>query len=111
VIDRQELAVRNQITSREMNEWTEETIDSRPHLLGLLESYVCECSDAACSDPIRLTRAEYEDVRAVPVRFAISLDHEDPESDVVVSENDRFAIVDKFYGAGMRTARSTDPRR
>jgi hypothetical protein len=109
--DRHERAVRNQTRSRELNEWAEESIDSLPHALGALETYVCECSDGACTEPISLMRHEYEGVRSVPVRFAIALDHENPESDAVVSENDRFAVVDKFYGAGMRIARATDPRR
>ena len=111
MIDLQETAVRNQATSREMNEWAEESIDSRRPALGLLETYVCECSDGACSERIHMMRREYEDVRAVPVRFAIAVNHENPEDDVLVSENDRFAVVDKFYGVGMRIARATNPRR
>jgi len=50
-------------------------------------------------------------VRAVPVRFAIALNHENPEIDRVLFENPRFATVEKFYGAGAKIARSTDPRR
>lgn len=109
--DWEEQAVRNETTSREMNEWAEESIDSRPHALGLLETYLCECSDPACTEPIQLLRQEYEDVRAVPVRFAIALNHENPEIDVLVSEHDRFAVVDKFHGLGRKIARATDPRR
>lgn len=109
--DWREQAVRNQTTSREMNEWAEESFDARPRALGLLETYLCECSDGACTEPIQLTRQEYEDVRAVPVRFALALNHEDPQIDVVVSENDRFAVADKFYGLGRKIARATNPRR
>ena len=47
-------------------------------------------------------------MRAVPVRFAIALDHENPEIDRVLFENRRFAT---FFGAGARIARSSDPRR
>ena len=50
-------------------------------------------------------------MRAVPVRFAIALDHENPEIDRVLFENRRFATVEKFFGAGARIARSSDPRR
>jgi len=94
-----------------MNEWTEESNDSWPRRLGALESYLCECSDPACTEPIQLTRQEYEDVRSTPVRFAIAVNHEDPEVDVVVSENDRFAVVRKFHGIARRIARETNPRR
>ena len=62
-------------------------------------------------DPISLTRQEYESVWAVPVRFAIALDHENPEIDRVLFENRRFATVEKFFGAGARIARSSHPRR
>ena len=108
--DWRERAVRSETTSREMNEWTEESnVGSRA--VGVLETYLCECSDPACTEPIRLLWEEYEDVRAVPVRFAVALNHENPEIDMVVSENERDAIVDKFIGLGRRIARETDPRR
>ena len=101
----------NQTIFREMNEWTEEGNDA---LLGLgprIDTYLCECSDRRCTDPIRLTRIEYEAVRAEPVRFAIALNHENPEIDLVVKENERFATVAKFHGVPARIARASDPRR
>jgi hypothetical protein len=73
--------------------------------------YLCECSNGRCTDPISLMRSEYEAIRAIPVRFAIAIDHENPEIDRVIFENDRFAAVEKFYGAEARIARATDPRR
>jgi hypothetical protein len=57
------------------------------------------------------SRIEYETIRAEPLRFAIALNHENPEIDRVVAENDRFATVDKFQGAPARIARDTYPRR
>jgi hypothetical protein len=75
-----------------------------------MDVYLCECSDRRCTDPIRLTRGEYEAVRAVPVRFAIVVNHENPEIDRVLFENPRFATVEQFYGAGARIARATNPR-
>jgi len=109
--DWREQEATNETVFRDMNEWTEEENDARFGLERLMDAYLCECSDRRCTDPIRLTRDEYEAVRAVPVRFAIALDHENPEIDRVVRENDRFATVDKFYGVGARVARATDPRR
>ena len=58
-----------------------------------------------------LTRGEYEAIRSQPLRFAIAVDHENPEIDRVVTENERYATVEKFYGAPMQIARATDPRR
>jgi hypothetical protein len=109
--DWREQEARNETICREMNEWTEEENDARLGPDRPMDSYLCECSDARCTDPIRLTRAEYEGVRSVAVRFAIALDHENPEIDRVVAENDRFATVDKFFGVGSKIARATDPRR
>jgi hypothetical protein len=73
--------------------------------------YVCECSDGDCREPIRLTRAEYEVVRAESTYFAIALDHENPEMDRVVSEHERYAVVQKTLRMAVRIARETDPRR
>jgi len=41
----------------------------------------------------------------------IALNHENPEIDLVISENERFATVEKFYGVAARIARAADPRR
>lgn len=101
----------NETIFREMNEWTEEGNDTRLGVGPRIDSYLCECSDHRCSEPIRLTRTEYESVRAEPVRFAIALNHENPEIDVLVEENERFATVDKFHGVPAQIARQTNPRR
>jgi hypothetical protein len=109
--DWREQEATNETVFREMNEWTEEANDARFGAERDADLYLCECSDRRCTDPIRMTRAEYEDVRAVGVRFAIALDHENPEIDLVLFENDRFATVEKFFGAGAQIARDSDPRR
>lgn len=101
----------NETIFREMNEWSEDANDALPNDDQRIDTYLCECSDRRCTEPIGLTRREYEAVRAVPVRFAIALDHENPEIDRVLFENPRFATVEKFHGAGAKIARSTDPRR
>ena len=101
----------NETIFREMNEWSEGANDARPGADDRIDTYLCECSDRRCTEPIGLTRGEYEAVRAVPVRFAIAPNHENPEIDRVLFENPRFATVEKFYGAGAKIARSTDPRR
>ena len=101
----------NETIFREMNEWTEEGSDDRLGLGPRTDIYLCECSDRSCTEPISLTRWEYEAVRAESNRFAIALNHENPDIDLVVEENDRFATVDKFHGSAMRIARMTNPRR
>jgi hypothetical protein len=99
---------RNEVRFRDQNEWIEATSDSFGS--GRMMTFVCECGDGACSEDIQLTREEYESVRSVANRFAITLHHENPESEVVISESMRFAVVDKIEGEAMRIARDTDPR-
>jgi hypothetical protein len=111
VLDYREQEARNETIFREMNEWTEEANDARSGARDPMDVYLCECSDRRCTDPISLTRPEYEAIRAVAVRFAIALNHENPEIDKLLFENERFATVEKFYGSGARIARATDPRR
>jgi len=65
-----------------------------------MDIYLCECSDRRCADPIGMTRPEYEAVPAVPVRFAIALDHENPEIDRVLIEKPRFATVESSMERG-----------
>lgn len=101
----------NQTIFREMNEWTAEGNDACLEIGPRIDAYLCECSDRLCTQPIRLTRFEYEQVRAEPVRFAIALNHENPEIDRLVDENERFATVETFHSSAVRIARATDPRR
>jgi hypothetical protein len=109
--DWREQEATNETVFRDMNEWTAEADDARLGLDRPIGVYLCECSDRRCTEPISLTRKEYEAVRAVPVRFAIALNHENPEIDRVLFENQRFATVEKFFGAGAKIARTTNPRR
>ena len=101
----------NETIFREMNEWTEEATDASLTPDKTQNWYLCECSDRRCSEPISLTHEEYESVRSVPVRFAIALNHENPEIDRVLHENSRFAVVEKVLRAGAQIARDSDPRR
>jgi hypothetical protein len=111
VLDWRDQEATHETVFRAMNELSEDANVSNPSIDHRISTYLCECSDRRCTEPIGLTRLEYEAVRAVPVRFAIALNHENPEIDRVLFENQRFATVEKFYGAGAKIARSTDPRR
>ena len=111
MLDWRDQEATNETVFRNMNEWTLEATAAPLSTDQRIATYLCECSDRRCTEPIDLTRQEYEAVRAVPVRFAIALNHENPEIDRVLFENQRYATVEKFYGAGAKIARSTDPRR
>ena len=105
--DRRVREAENETIFRESNEWTMEDIAEG---IEVDRTYICECSDIDCSAAIDLSLAEYEIVRAEPTRFAIAVNHQNPEIDRVVVENVRYATVEKI-GALARIARDTDPRR
>jgi len=100
---------RHQTRTRAFNEWIEDASESMGLHAGT-DAFRCECGDGGCAYPIALTRAEYELVRAHPTHFAIARNHENPESDRVVAEHERYTIVEKLVGQASRQARRTDPR-
>ena len=77
---------------------------------GRLSPFRCECGDEGCTCEIRLTLAECESVRAYATHFVIALDHENPESEQVVEEHERFAVVATVSGEAAKLARRSDPR-
>lgn len=100
---------RCQASTRDFNEWIERASES----LGLgsgVHVFRCECGDTRCDHAIELLRTEYEGVRGHPARFAIALNHENPESDRVVAEYERYAVVEKLVGEASRHARGSDRR-
>jgi hypothetical protein len=106
VVTWREREARNEARFRTQNEW----VDTTGSGSGMLFAFVCECGDGECGRTIKLTASEYEFVRATSNRFAIAANHENPESELVISECERFAVVDKIEGWGLRISRETDPR-
>jgi hypothetical protein len=105
---REERVAKNEAGHRELNELIEKSYESHPN-----DAYmdaVCECGIAGCEVFLRVTKAEYEEVRADPRRFMILRDHLDPLVDDLVSETDRFALVAKRQGTPSDIATATDPR-
>ena len=110
MLDWLEQEVINEVDARRRNEWIEETNDRYGAGEGA-DLYGCECSDAACTTSITLSRAEYEAVRGDGTHFAIAINHENPLIDRLISESDRFAVVQKCFRVGRKIARESDPRR
>jgi hypothetical protein len=106
--DWRESEVRNETRARDLNELIEDADESTG---SKTTAFVCECSDAECITAIHMTRPQYEDVRAHPTRFAIALDHESPELDLIVAEHTGFAVIRKLPGLPARLAIASDPRR
>jgi hypothetical protein len=109
VNDWRDQEVRNEARSRDRNEWIE-GIHGEMGDGDRIETYVCECGDATCVERIRLTVPEYEAVRGYSTRFAIAVDHENPEIDQLVAEFRAYSVVQKIAGRPARIARQTDQR-
>jgi hypothetical protein len=107
--DWREQEVMNESSARDINEWIDGSNESAGADGG--SPFMCECSDGACKATISLTHLEYEEVRAYGTHFAIALDHESPDLDLMVSERIGFAIVRKLPGMPARVASAADPRR
>ena len=101
------VAAESQVLYRKVNERILELARGEHLRQGL---FVCECGRAECSEPLDLTPAEYEDVRADSSRFVIALGHEAPGVEMVVLRCERYAVVEKI-GLGRALALRTDPRR
>jgi len=99
---------KHQALFREVNERIESLAGS--FSLGGRHSFICECGNPECTEPIAMSRAEYERIREHASRFAVALDHENPETETIVEQNERFAIVETYAGTASAIARETDPR-
>lgn len=98
-----------QVRARAANESTARTFATTPTGQNV-DSFVCECGDRACTCAIGLTLAEYESVRAYATHFAIARDHENPESERVIAESERFAVIETVSPEATKLARQSDPR-
>lgn len=96
----------NEATFRKVNEGMEVGQDPS----GLL-TFVCECGRLRCNRLIQLSRAEYEDVRKSPRRFAIVDGHEILEAEAIVERHERYLVVEKSGDAEAEIVEHTDPRR
>jgi hypothetical protein len=106
----QQQEVQNGTHFRDFNEWTEAANDEAAGHHAT-DAYICECGDASCTDPINLTRQEYESVRSEATHFAIATNHENPELDRVLAEHSRYTVVEKWLGEAARIAYASNPRR
>ena len=100
---------KTQARSREDNESTARRHASAP-ADGRMSPFRCECGDQGCSCAIRLTLAEYESVRAYATHFAIARNHENPESEQLIEEHERFAVVETVSREAVKLARRSYPR-
>jgi hypothetical protein len=93
---REERIARNNATFRDANEH----IGAAAGVYGIDSPvpFICECADARCSEIVRLTLEQYEEVRADSRRFLSVPGHEDAAE--IVEERDGYVIVEKVGRAG-----------
>jgi hypothetical protein len=102
-----ERAAKNEATFRRANE----ILEVKAGDLDFAEErtpYLCECEDERCTALIRLTREEYEAVRAHPKRFVMTAGHQNAD-ERVLQEGPGFTVIEKHGEEGDLVAEE-DPR-
>jgi hypothetical protein len=102
--ERQQRIVRNEALFREVNERIEQIADTSE------TEFLCECGDAECAIPIRMTLSDYERIRSNGHRFAVVPSHELPEIERVVERRPGYLAVGKLSCGPAALAKATDPR-
>jgi hypothetical protein len=100
----------NEVLLRRYNEHVEaERLLTQP----TLSEWVCECADEKCVQPVKLTIAEYEAVRAEPTHYLVgtSDEHVAPEIEYVVRREPRYWVVGKIGVGAEISRREQEPRR
>ena len=108
MVDGVESAAQNEADSRYANE----NLERAQQYLRSSEDLqiICECGTPGCGELLSITKVEYEELRSDPTHFAIFIDHLLPSVDRVVSQTDRFAVVEKRSGTPEDVAKEEDPR-
>ena len=82
---------------RSINERIRELAERFQHLGDEDIAFVCECADETCVERVQLTKAQYDDVRAIPARFVVAPGHEaTPLVERVIFRSAAFVIVRKI---------------
>jgi hypothetical protein len=106
VDERGKRLARNEALFREVNERVDEV--AFEHGVGN-QHYLCECANPDCTFQVQLERSEYEAVRADPRQFFVLPGHYTPEIEQLVSEDERFWVVQKV-GEAAKFVEHLDPR-
>jgi hypothetical protein len=109
---REERLAQNEALFREVNERVAEVATHfiEVETKGEAVEFTCECGHADCVEPIGMTVAEYQAIRAESTRFAVLPAHELPEIESVVERHPTYVVVEKRDEDAEKVARETDPR-
>ena len=100
--ERERRAGENQSLFRDVTERVRATKDGRTTWVGAaISQWVCECADESCTERIRLSLDEYENLRENPTHFAVFPDmtHVVPEAERVVEKHEHYWVVEKMREA------------
>jgi hypothetical protein len=91
-----ERIVRNNYVFREANEKIRARADEYDAPIERIP-FLCECPVPSCTEVLRLTLAEYSDIRAHPARFFTVPGHEEADAAVghVASRKNGYVVVEK----------------
>jgi hypothetical protein len=106
--ERQRRVGLNEVLFRDVNERLKE-VGTSFSLVAETARFVCECGELGCAEPIEMTLAEYESLRADPKRFAVKPGHEITDVERVVEEREGYFIVEKLPGGPAGLAIREDP--
>ena len=103
-------AARNEILLRKYNEHLER---DRLRVQPQMAEWLCECADEDCAQAVKLSIAEYEEVRSEATQFLVAPgpDHVDPAIESVVRRTERYWVVAKVGVAADMAEAAQDPRR
>jgi len=73
-------------------------------------AFVCECDDAACTEPIHARLQDYEEVREDPAQFLLVNGHENEGVEELVERNVRYNVVRKVKPEVRRLVERMNPR-
>jgi hypothetical protein len=96
-----ERIVRNNYTFKDANEQIRAKADEYDVSIERIP-FLCECPMPACTQVLRLTLAEYAEVRMNPAQFFTVPGHEEADAAVghVVSRENGYVVVEKDGGVG-----------
>jgi hypothetical protein len=107
VSSREDRIAKNEAVVREINEGIEDA--KAADASGGHVRMLCECGREDCNEFVAITLSEYEQIRSDARTFLIAKDHTVPDVDFVLSETDRFAVVQKREGTPAEIAETLDP--
>jgi hypothetical protein len=105
---REERVAKNEAVAREINQKIKQADESNPP--DSFMHIVCECGYEECDLFIAVTKEEYDRIRNGPLLFGVVGEHVILDIEQIVTENDRFTIVEKRQGTPAEVAIRTDPR-